>query len=393
MNFRRCYRWVYGLLCALLFPAMAAQAQELRIPPDDSGRVEATAEETDQEHLSSLRTATTLLSACYYGPALMETFRVKDEGTKLSFCLAMGGLGYFLPQLLAPDGRVTEGMATLAVHGGIRGIFDGWMLYKMATGRDSTGEDFFADKNVLGAGVAGSLAELGIGYMIAKNADMSAGTANMITTCGNLGLGLGCEAYAMITTDEVDDVHYAGLFGSMLGCSALGYVAGSMFANGSHYTTGDTSVFSAASLLGSALPPALATLSESENSRLYFGLSMAGCLGAAVLADRFLASRDFTTSQGNAVGLGMLGGMLAGWGLGFAVTGDDDAEPNAPWAALGAAGGFALMLGIYSGEASTAAKGSAWNIQVNPAGLASVLIPRASHARAPLPLLGVSAAW
>jgi hypothetical protein len=370
------------------------QAEMLALRADVTRRirVQAPAAGMDQEGRTALITGTTALAMGYYGLALPNAFNIENGNTIAGFWLLSSGLGFVLPYALTSHSRVTPAMATMAIQGGMRGIFDGWLLYGLIKGEGFMDNVAYGGEPYLGIGVAGSLLEFGIGYMIADKADMSAGTASMIAIGGNLGLGLGFETYGLAVGDGEGDVRT--MAATVLGVSALGYAAGSAFAHSSHYTAGDATVFTTAALLGAGVPPALASLTESEEARLYLGLSMAGCIGASVIANGFLATRDFSSAQGNYVSLATTAGGLMGAGLGLMAVGEsDNGNTILALTAAGATGAFMLMCSSYSDRAAASARSSSWNLQINPAGLAAAFAPGAIRLRAPLPLVGVSARW
>jgi hypothetical protein len=278
---------------------------------------------------------TTSLAMLYYGWALPVTVNSKS-GSHLGMWLREGsfpewllisGVGFMVPFIVTSNVRVTPGMSTLAIQGGIRGIVDSWLFNGLLKGKE-----FMDGETPIGIGMAGSLAELGVGYAIADVLDLSAGTASMISIGGNVGLGLGIETFAVITAEPPlnSDAATYTICAMALGGSALGYFAGAKLAAAHHYTAGDASVFTTAALIGAGAPPALASLTNSEDSHLYLGLSMAGCIAGCWFAHDFLADRDFSSAQGN---------------------------------------------------------------YVSPAGLVSALSPNALRLRAPVPLVGVSARW
>jgi hypothetical protein len=369
-------------------PMTRGEMQAFRARVSDRISMRAPQAVMEQDGRSNFITGVTTLSLAYYAWAIPTVLGVDNEESFAGLYMLTGGAGFLVPYLTTKETRVTQGMATLALQGGGRGILDGFMAAELLSGNSEV-----RDKDLLGAGVLFSLGEMFAGYLLADKYDILAGKASMIGTGGNLGLGLGLGTYFMFanTKDmDIDEDDVATFFASGFLGSAAGYFVGTTFANDANYTTGDARVFSTMALLSAYAAPAILSLTKSDDPKLYVGSSILACTGGALLAHSLLRGRDFTSSQGTFLGLGTIAGGLFSLGAGLLITGADDdnyASTILAMSAVGAMGGFALMFSSFSDRAEAAAKSSSWNIDVNPLGLYSALSKAGGASRHPLPML------
>lgn len=227
-----------------------------------------------------------------------------------------------------------------------------------------------------------------VGYNIADNSNLSGGSAGTISVAGNFGLGIGLGSYMLITDEDFDDNRLAPALG--LAMSAAGYYVGVTMANSAHYTAGDATVLATLGGLGAYAPPALLSITKSDEGKLYVGSAIAGAIGGLALGHSLLATRDFTTSQGNYISLGTTAGGLMGLGIAIlASSHDSDASLYLTLSALGAGAGFAILFSSFDEEAEAAAAGMSMNFQVSPIGLLSALRGGTDLERQPLPLLSM----
>ncbi len=337
----------------------------------------------DREGRTEFVVGTTLLSLGFYGWAIPSIAGIDDSRAAIGSYMLIGGAGFLIPHLATKDARVTDGMATLGIQGGIRGILDGYLLYSLIS---PNGQD---DQAMLATMAAMSIGELIVGYVIADNTNMSGGSAGAISIGGNFGLGVGLGTALLIDEDSPDGSLMSAL--GLLGTGA-GYFIGSEMAGAQHYTQGDATVLANMGILGAIIPPAIISATDSEDEKLYVGAAMAGSIGALVLGHSMLANRDFTRSQGTFTTLGTLAGGLFGLGIATVATEDNsDGTTYLILGSLGAAAGFALMYSSYSEEAEAAASSFSWDINVSPLGLMTTFSDIGLVNNQPPPFLMISA--
>ncbi len=336
----------------------------------------------DQDGRSAFVTGVTALSLGFYGWGIPTLLDVEDGRAAVGSYMLIGGAGFLIPYLATKNARVTDGMATLGLQGGLRGIADGLLLYWLASPSE-------ADENALiGVAMAGSIAEMIVGYNIADNSNLSGGSAGTISIAGNFGLGIGLGSYMLIADEDFDDNRLAPALG--LAMSAAGYYVGTIMANSAHYTAGDATVLATLGGLGAYAPPALLSITKSEEEKLYVGSAIAGAIGGLALGHSLLATRDFTTSQGNYISLGTSAGGLMGLGIAMLASSDDsDASLYLTLSALGAGAGFAILFSSFDEEAEAAAAGMSMNFQVSPMGVLSAVRGGTGIERQPLPLFSM----
>ncbi len=353
-----------------------------RLTVADRLRMRAPGLLVDHEGRSSFITGMTALSLGFYGWAVPVTMGVRSPNVAVGSYMMISGAGFLIPYLATKNSRVTDGMATLGIQGGIRGIADGLLLYWLASPGSSN------ERELMGAAVAGSVTELIVGYNVAAISDLSGGSASVISAAGNFGLGIGLGTYLLIAKDSFSDNRLAPALG--LGMSAAGYVVGVVMANDAHYTTGDATVLSTLGGLCAYAPPALLSLTDSEDENLYISSSIAGAIGGLILGHSFLATRDFTTSQGTYISLGTSAGGLMGLGIAMlSADSGSDASYFLTLSALGAGAGFAILASSFSEEAESAASGLSMGFQVSPLGLLAALGRDRTTDRQPVPLISM----
>ncbi|MBL0176993.1 MAG: hypothetical protein IPP94_17335 [Ignavibacteria bacterium] len=271
---------------------------------------------TEQEGRSKFIGTVTTLSSLVYGPLIVEAFDVTPSRRALGVEMLAAGGGFFAPYLLTRNARVTDGMATLALQGGARGVVDGVFL-ATALGVDGSSEHArFA--------LAFSVAEMLAGYEVARAFDISAGDAALVADLGNFGLGIGCMTAVTIDEQALNGDGVAGKVAGLAGTVA-GYGAGALLANSSHYTAGDADMLSTAGVLGAGWPTAIllafddgANITNSE----YAAGSGLGAIAGLVAGHALQARRDFTQTQGTWIRLSTIAGGLIGLGIGAMILAD-----------------------------------------------------------------------
>lgn len=333
----------------------------------------------NQEGRSALVTGTTTLSLVFYGWTVPAALQFEDAGAVGTYFL-IGGGGFLIPYLATRESNVTNAMASLALHGGARGILDGFLLTWLIEGNSDVDTRTFT-----ALGTAVSVGEMIAGYHIARVNELSSGHAAVLGTTGAFGAGMGLAAYGMF--DGSSDSPAGPLLG--LGGSALGYIVGNAMARNQEYTAGDAAVLTSAGLLGAFVPVLFEAAFEIDDGRVIYGSLIAGGAAGLWLGHEAVRGRNFSTSQGNYIGLATTGGALMGLGLGVMLDQDDGKLP-AIGLALGGVAGFALMYCSFEDLARTTPGLGGIDLSISPVGLAAALMPSMQHVRTPLPLVQMS---
>jgi hypothetical protein len=125
-------------------------------------------------------------------------------------------------------------------------------------------------------------------------------------------------------------------------------------------------------LLGAYVGAVPLILGEVENRRAWATTVMLGAGAGLVVGDRLLDGHDFTTGQGIVTELATLAGGLAGGGIGYLISPDNDDTAELKMmttgAVLGAAGGFALTyLGLDTSVRSAPQGTPSMTLHIGPA--------------------------
>ena len=321
----------------------------------------------DQSGRGELLRGAFALALGFNGYAVPIALDVDDDRTAVGLYSITAAVSFFLPLALTAQAPVTQGQASLALWGGIRGIFHGMMT---AAFFDET-----STRAVFGYGLVGSVTEGLAGFFLAGRHQYAQGHADAMGMLGDIGGGVGLAA-AYVVGDDTPGDHDAIWAAGVL-TSFAGLYAGHQLARRDHITRGDVGVFRAAALLGTWTGFTVAFLADddapfedevAQNEVLGALLGTGGGLVAARLLTR---GRDFTTAHGTLVSIGALGGGLLGSGLGYLATPDsDDQDIVLLGGAAGALLGFGLVYAATAGEARDALELSGVSLQVNPAALA-----------------------
>lgn len=316
----------------------------------------------DQEGRTKLLAGTLTLSLGYYGWALPYTLDVDDSKSFLAIYMLTSGAGFFIPLSLTKDMRVTDAAATLSLYGGTRGILHGMSLYELFGGEDES------ERGLVGLGMLGSISEAVVFFHIANKSNMSSGTADVISTGGDFGIGWGLGTAHL--AGFFDDEEERSIFGSILLGSGAGLLAGKYLAGNQPYTRGDAYVLGGAGFLGAYIPVALVDIADPDDGKVYTAAAMLGSVFGLGLGDRLVRGKDFSTGQGRLITLGEMAGGLIGLGVAYIVSSED--ENSALYLnsiALGATAGFWLMYRSFAKDARSYEQSSSWNIQLAPEGL------------------------
>jgi len=322
-----------------------------------------------------------VLALGYNGYAVPIALDVQDSRTAVGLYTITAAASFFLPLALTAQAPVTQGQASLAMWGGVRGIFHGMMVAAFF--------DQGSDRAVFGYGLVGSLTEGIGGYIMAGRMNLAQGHADAMGMLGDIGAGAGLGAAYLLSsgTDTDDDAIWAaGVLTSF-----AGVWAGHRLARWEHTTRGDVGVFRAATLVGAWTGLAAAYVANSDrvvdrDGKPEVAGTLLGGAGGLVAARLLTRGRDFGTADGTIVSIGALGGGLLGAGLGYLATPEGDAENGVFLAsAAGALVGFGLTYAGTQAGARHNAELGAWSVQVNPLALAM----RDASVRVPAVTVGV----
>jgi len=333
-----------------------------------------------------LITGVTTLSLGFSGFAMPAILQTRSGRQSTGAYLITAGAGFLAPYFITKNMDITNGMTTLGLHGGMRGIADGALFYWLIKG-DTENWD---DQALFSSMMVASVGELLAGTSIASSTNMEDGQASTLSTMGLFGGGIGFAAYGLAGSE-------GDISGPLLvfGGSALGYGAGLLMTNNQYYTPGDAQVLSVSGPNGVMLALTLTLAFDPDEERLYYGTAIAGALGGLIVGNELVRGKDFTTADAVYIGLGASGGYLVGSALGVMAS-PKDGKVVAIASAIGGSVGFALMAGKFSrvarSRALDAGHASSWNIEFSPAGMASAL-GCAGFDSVPLPLARFSYTW
>ena len=316
----------------------------------------------DQEGRSKLIAGSLALSMGYYGWAVPVMFDLQDGKTISALYMLISGAGFFIPLTATRHKRVTDGEATFSLYGGTRGIVHGIFTYGLISGKDAS------EREAVGAGMVGSLAEAITFFALANKSNMRPGKAEVIGIGGDFGLGLGLGTAHL--ANFFDDDKERSLCASIVLGSGAGLLAGKFLADRQPYTRGDAYVLRGAGMLGAYLPVAAVDLAKPKDDKTYTSAAMAGAVVGLGVGHFLVRGKDFTTGQGKLLNLGELAGGLVGLGVAHLVSSDEhDRSLYLVSSAVGATAGFWLLYWSFAEDARTQEKSTSWNIRFAPEGL------------------------
>lgn len=344
----------------------------------------------EQEGRYLLLGQSTLAGLAFYGLAIPEIVGADGTGAAGLYLLT-AATSFFAPFALTQNRPVTFGMANLSRYGITRGAVHGSLAYTAVAGERehctilSCLDEPRSEQAQLATAVAFSIGEGVGGYLWARNAQMTAGTANAITTFGDAGVLAGAGTARLLGIRRSARVQSA----MSLAGAAAGIVGGRALAARRDYTWGDADLLYTGGMVGAFTGLATAAVSGFDHERAVIGLAMAGGGAGLYIADRMVDDTDFTLGQAVLNRLGTLAGGLAGASVGVLLEDEDVAIAGA---ALGAIGGY---LFTYSALAPDARAGrgerfSRWDVQVSPQGLLGFASGDAEAGAAPVPMLNLT---
>jgi hypothetical protein len=315
----------------------------------------------DEESGRATFLSTTIILGLNYGWMVPTILHVDDAKAFVGIYLLTAGASFTAPYLLTRDDKITRGMATLGSSGAAIGFGHGALAYMTIVGIDDV-----ELRPLLATMLGTSVAEGTVGYMFAREHQISAAKALALSSGSLWGLGL-TGGLNFVATGE--DTKPQVAYGTMLVGSAAGAYAGHLYDARRHPTEGDVSLVSYTGLLGgyTALAPILAA--DVEDPRIVAASLMTGAVVGLVGGDHLLEGRDYTRSAAGVITLGSLAGGLLGAGGAFLISPDDG--DTATWivtgSAAGAIGGFVLMLSAFDdGRAQPADNEGGVAMQLTP---------------------------
>jgi hypothetical protein len=306
-----------------------------------------------------------VLSLGVYGPSIAAMTSSRDGGTAVGIWLLSAGGGYLIPSSMTSNATVTRAQASLGIAAGVEGYMAGLVLSDLA---HSTTEGFAGISTVI------SIGDLAAMYSIAGSTQMSEGKAVLM---GGAGLDGMLDGYAIGgLIDNSSELSGAKEGGIILG-HVVGYIAGNAIANRANYTSGDASGINLLANLGYLTGLVNVGLANTDidilRNQPAFVSALVGNVAGYYIGSNLLRNYSLTNAEGTYLGLGVAGGALIGFGIGFLA----DSKTETPvvtslLATVGAIGGFAgVLLSIQKSPVSS--DHSELKVNVNPAGLLGAL--------------------
>ena len=316
----------------------------------------------DQDGRSLLLTGTTLFGFGYWGLALTQALDIEDSSRAIGVYLLTAGSSFFVPYFLTKESPVTKGMSVMAINGGLKGNLDALLLYYVVKNGDSG-----SDQALYASSLLGSIAELILFYKIAEKYNYSPGKANLLSTVSAFGYLYGFLGVMTLS----DTPSERAIAASMLASGLSAYFAVNHIFKTETYGDGDYVMPTITGYLAGLVPLCvMAAMDETPEGKGLAGLSLASSVLGLWLGDRLVRDINMSSSQGNYIHLGTLGGALAALGLVFALGGDSDATYR--WLPLmtvaGGAGGMAIIYSTFKNRIVKKGR-TAFHLNVNPGAL------------------------
>jgi hypothetical protein len=336
-------------------PMSAAEVSSLRALVAEAIAAKAPDTGLDQSGRTAFLLGTAALSLGFYGWAVPVAFDFEDGPAIAGTYMVTSGAGFFAPFLLTRHRAVTDGVATLSLYGGTRGIIHGALA-----------PELFSDDHVEGdermtGGLIASLAEYAAGYVVADRTAMTAGTAEVISAGGDLGLFSGWALSHLANSGDDADVGY------MLAGSGGGMIGGYLLSRTQRYTRGDAYTLRATATLGAYVGWAMTVDESDDDSDLAVAGSLVGEAAGVAAGNYLVRGRDFTTGQGVLMHVGQLAGGLFALGVVFLIDHDiDSSRPVTLSTSAGGIGGFLLTYHLLKDDARARARDNSWNLEISP---------------------------
>lgn len=334
----------------------------------------------DQEGRTEFLVKTTLLSLGLYAPTVTTVLNLEEESA-VSGYLITSAAGFFLPYYLTEDESVTKAQSELAIYGGIAGASHFAFLDLIINNDDVIDDDEILDSEWrLALTSLFSIGELIAGYHIAKNLNMSEGTAEVITSTGTLGTLYGLATYGMFDSYEGDDfITYGedspgygtlGLLGSLAGMGTGYYLSTKQ-----DFSKGDAAVYTFAGYLGAWIPfSVFASFADDLDSPApVYGSMILGSMAGLYVGNHLIKGKNFSKADGTIISWGSFISGLLGAGIGVLI---DESEPTTTMLLSTAfsTGAFAFFYNQYKDDAiNSAFLPEGLKVNVSPIGITQLL--------------------
>ncbi|MCH8494605.1 MAG: hypothetical protein LAT57_03115 [Balneolales bacterium] len=321
----------------------------------------------------------TMMNLFYYGFAIPSALDM-NVSSSVSYYMLSTGAAFYIPYAMTKNQDVTMPMANLSRYGATRGIYQGANIYTLLLGSDAT-----QSGSMVSATLA-SISGLSLGFVQARNQQLTEGQVGIIGLYGDYGLFGGQLAGAAINGYESDRLMAGlGLAGGVIGYSAASYYAKS-FTRG----LGDVRVMRALMGLGAISAVTLNSYSGTTSEQMYAGVAVLGGGVGLLYSRRFIEPYNFTESQGSLLRLSSVVGYAVGAGTYVLLFDgiDDGISTFLTLGNLGAIGGFLIMLNSIKNDAriSNNNLGSKLQFDVNPLAVLGVRTSSMNHSNLSNPI-------
>ena len=341
------------------------------------GSLAPVSEKLNQEGRPLLLAGASVLGLGFYGWAVPYIFDTSDPTVALGSYMLTAGASFFVPLVLTQNQPVTWSMTSLSLYGSTRGIAHGLLLEQIAQpGNGSDSES----RTAVAVAMATSLGEGALGYAIAGNGRMSAGTAEAIVNGGDYGLLWGYLFSDIVGYTDQDEGRSVAI--SMLATTVAGMAGAHVLARHRAYSYGDGLVMRSSGYLGMLIATAVVDVGQPQDkrdfgdSKAYSAGLLAGSAVGILVGDRLVLGREFTAGEGVLVQLGGAAGALTGLGLVAIANPQGTNSSSAYWfgAAIGGAAGYALTYGQLSRKATArSADRMSWRFEFAPEGVLAAM--------------------
>ncbi|MBN2008695.1 hypothetical protein JW960_05075 [candidate division KSB1 bacterium] len=320
----------------------AEQLSALRGKIADRLKVQRPGAERNEDARTKLVVGSLGLGIGYYGWAVPATLDVSDGKTALALYMLTSSATFFSTLRATRHYPVTDGIATLTMYGGVRGIFHGFALSAALFGDNSD------SRATLALSILTSVGEALWDFHVADKNNMLPGTAECIGLGGDVGIFWGAGTASL--ADFYNDDNIRGMGALWLAGSGLGLWTGKWLSSQQTYTRGDAYVAYGTTVLGAYAPLVFADGFADGKSDAYWSATLLGSAVGLGCGHLLTSHNNFSTSQGTLINLGGVAGGLLGLGIAYLIA--DENNDNSTFylgsSSLGAIGGFWAMYHAYS---------------------------------------------
>lgn len=310
------------------------------------------------------------LAGIYYGIAGYfliydrDAFENGSINVFLGTVLLGGSAGFVIPFILTYDSDVTAGEAVLYKYGALTGWAHGFCLNGIIFGTNAVD----SPRTIFSIPSLVSLGESLLGVWAARNLDIQAGAATVVTTFGNYGLGmaLGFSVLFDLFDDPLSVGQTVGSIG-LLG-SVAGTVGGYFLSTFDSYTYADGGMIyqllGLGSLFGLTLhnySPLVTSTNDTgtEEFKSFVGNLMLGNTLALAGGYFLMMGKDYNGEQLSYTSLATFSGELLGLGLSLILTSGSDTyawRNHLTAITLGGIIGYGIMYALYLPKAQAKAQ-------------------------------------